>query len=571
MTDILLPTPRRQSLASQTTAWVEPTTRHDPSLPTEGYRLRVTEGGVEVDSGSEAATFYANKTLAQLRRLHQGRLPLGTIEDWPDVACRGVMLDISRDKVPTMETLLALVDRLASWKINQLQLYTEHTYAYLDHEEVWRSASPLDANEIRQLDEYCRARFIELVPNQNCLGHWERWLRHDRYRTLAVAPDGWDQGGRHREPTTLDPTNPEARQLVRSLLSELLPNFSSRRLHVGLDEPWELPKERMADYLDWVHALRALPELDGLDMLMWGDILEARPDLLAKLPGGTTICEWWYDAGWPWAARGEAYATSGHPWWACPGTSSWQTILGRWDNAVADIAEAVDGALEHGGSGVLVTDWGDRGHLQFLPISEPGFAWTAAQSWCRSSNRDLDLAAALDAHCYYDEGAVMGGVLRDLGNAYLKIGPQFPNMSTLILHVYFPQMQVGAVFTEGMTIDQVTDAEGVLVDCNARLERAKSTRDDASLVLDELRSSIAFVELLCRDLRARLAVDGFLTSVPEPARLALAADLEPMRAHYRELWLARNRPGGLDDSAAWLDHLDRCYRTGTVEEFWGGW
>ena len=53
------------------------------------------------------------------------------------------MLDISRDKVPTMPTLFALVDRLAEWKINQLQLYIEHTFAYRGHEEVWRNADPM--------------------------------------------------------------------------------------------------------------------------------------------------------------------------------------------------------------------------------------------------------------------------------------------------------------------------------------------------------------------------------------------------------------------------------------------
>lgn len=33
-----------------------------------------------------------------------------------------VMLDISRDKVPTMETLFNLIDLLASWKINPISL-----------------------------------------------------------------------------------------------------------------------------------------------------------------------------------------------------------------------------------------------------------------------------------------------------------------------------------------------------------------------------------------------------------------------------------------------------------------
>jgi hypothetical protein len=327
----------------------------------------------------------------------------------------------------------------------------------------------------------------------------------------------------------------------------------------------------MADYLEWVGTLRAMPVLDGREMLMWGDILEARPDLLGSLPGGVTICEWWYDAGHPWPARGEAYAAAGVPWWVCPGTSAWQTILGRWDNFTANIAEAVDGGLAHGARGLLVTDWGDRGHLQYLPFSEPGFAWAAAQSWCRASNDSLDLAAALDAHCFSDSAGVIGGVLRDLGNAYLCVEPQFPNLSTLVLHLYFPQMQVGRTFTEGITVEQVDEAVETLARASARLASARPDRPDGELLIDELQTAISLVDLLCRDLRARLDVDGWLTSVPESSRQKLAEELTPLIAHHRDLWRARNRPGGLDDSAGWLEHLERCYRTGETEKYWGGW
>ena len=39
-------------------------------------------------------------------------MPVGTVRDWPDLAQRGVMVDVSRDKVPTMETLRDLIDWL---------------------------------------------------------------------------------------------------------------------------------------------------------------------------------------------------------------------------------------------------------------------------------------------------------------------------------------------------------------------------------------------------------------------------------------------------------------------------
>ena len=40
------------------------------------------------------------------------------------------MLDISRTKVPTMDTLLTLIDQFSTLKYNQIQLYTEHTFAF---------------------------------------------------------------------------------------------------------------------------------------------------------------------------------------------------------------------------------------------------------------------------------------------------------------------------------------------------------------------------------------------------------------------------------------------------------
>ena len=87
---------------------------------------------------------------------------------------RGAMLDISRDKVPTMATLRGLIELLASWKINQIQLYTEHTFAYRAHPEVWATASPMTADEIVELDAFCRERFVELNADPTADNRAER-------------------------------------------------------------------------------------------------------------------------------------------------------------------------------------------------------------------------------------------------------------------------------------------------------------------------------------------------------------------------------------------------------------
>jgi len=144
---------------------------------------------------------------------------------------RGIMLDISRDKVPTMETLYNLVDMLLEFKINQFQLYTEHTFAYKNHKTVWENASPMTPEQIRELDIFCKKRFIELVPNQNSFSHIDRWLKHPEYNSLAEVPE---------TPHSLNPENPDSIKLLAELYAELLPNFSSKQFNVGCDETAQL-------------------------------------------------------------------------------------------------------------------------------------------------------------------------------------------------------------------------------------------------------------------------------------------------------------------------------------------
>jgi len=545
--------------------------RVDATFPAQGYELRMEPDGVSVSAGDDAGLFYGRLTLDQLRAA-DGTLPAGIITDHPDMAVRGVMLDISRDKVPTMATLRDIVSRLASWKVNHLELYSEHTFAYPSHPDVHRRASPITAAEIRELDEFCRARHIELVPNQNCLGHMNRWLCHERYRPLAISPDGFvDPFGMARPAMTIEPTNPASLPFVRGLLGELLPHFSSRRVHVGLDEAWELPRSRAHDYLAWMSGLRSVPELDGREMLVWGDMLSGEAAWLQRVPAGVTVCEWGYDDSYPFDERCRALAAASVPFWVAPGTSSWLSIGGRLSNAVATCRNAVDAAIAHGATGFLNTDWGDQGHLQQLPISEPGLLFGAAVSWCAATNRHLDLQDALSTHAFADPTGGMAEALLLVGDVHRVLTPQFPNMSTLTLHLYFPQMTFGQGLTRGVWPEELDQVEERLARARAATERSQSSRADSADLIRELQWSVDLLELLTHDARARLAGDGRLESVPEPARRAMAASLHALIDRYRDLWLVRNRPGGLRDSVSWLDNLQRAYRSGRPDPSWGGW
>ena len=559
----------------------EPVEHLDAALPAQGYRLEVTEDAVRVVGGDEAGLRHGRATLAQLRHPadpavgpRDRTIPACRIEDWPDFAVRGVMLDVSRDRVPTMQTLRDLVDRLASWKINQLQLYMEHTFAYAGHEDVWRHADPYTGDDMRDLDDHCRSRGVELVANQNTLGHFERWLRLDRYRPLAIAPDGFDWIiGIHRPPLTLDPANPDAFALVSDLLAQLVPHIRSTRVHVGMDEPWELSSERRGEWVRWLRALRDLPVLAARELLVWGDVPAAHGDLLAQLPDGVTVCEWGYEDNHPFDQRAARLEHAGVPFWVCPGTSSWMSLSGRVDNMIGNIAAAATAGAAHGAGGLLVTDWGDMGHHQQPYVSDPGFATAAAFGWCVDSHVGLEvdaLAALLDVHCYDDPAREMGGAVVGLGQTCRMVGPQLPNMSALALPFLLPQWPMGKAMTKGLTTDDLQAVQSLLDDTTVALGRAHPRRPDGQLVIEEIASTAALLHLACLDAGFRLQGDGTLGSVAPADRDILATALGDRIEEYRRLWLERFRPGGLSDSTAWFEHLLGCYRTGTTDPSWFG-
>lgn len=554
----------------------------------QGYQLIISPTGVRALAREPAGVFYAVCTLVQLVEQVGAGIPCLRIDDWPDFAARGVMLDISRDKVPRFDTLLALVDMLAGWKVNQVQLYTEHTFAYRHHPEVWAGASPLTGQEILELDAFCRERFVELVPNQNAFGHMERWFEHPRYRALAELRDGapplpgtapgiWPLAPLPYG-QTLCPGDPGSLALVRSLLDELLPHFTSTTVNVGCDETFDLepvlpelfytPRGRSQAtiaargagrvYLDFLRQIHGEVTRRGHTMQFWGDIVARHPELVPELPRDAVALEWGYDADHPFEERGARFAAAGLPFYVCPGTSSWGSIAGRTDEAIGNLRNAAAAGRQHGASGYLNTDWGEDGHRQVLPISFLGFAVGAAAAWADEANRALDVPGALDRHAFRDRAGVLGRVASDLGNVARATGVAIRNGTLLgrIMRYTLDQLRAGQLPLRGASFpgpEAFRRTLAAIDEAAAPLAQARLDRPDADLIAREYALTVRLLRHACR--RALLLTGGTTADYR-----ALAEDLAEVIEEYRSVWLARNRPGGLEDSVARLAYLRDEYR-----------
>jgi hypothetical protein len=143
-------------------------------------------------------------------------------------------------------------------------------------------------------------------------------------------------------------------------------------------------------------------------------------------------------------------------------------------------------------------------------------------------------------------------------------------MSALVMNLYYPQLPVGRGLTEGITMSELDAVEELLDRSRHDVSGSRSGRADAPLLTDETAFGADLVGLLVRDARARISNNGTISSVPATMRAGLAAELDDLIDRYRALWLARNRPGGLDDSLAWLQNLRAAYESGRPSPTWGG-
>ena len=449
-------------------------------------------------------------------------------------AVRSYMLDISRDKVPTMGTLRLIVDLLAKFGYNQFQLYTEHTFAYSRHKGVWEHASPLTPSEIRALDAYCAMNGIELVANQNSFGHLERWLTKPEYNHLAELPQGgaplpW--GGFKKDPTTLCPTDPRSLEFLDGLYDELLPNFESKLFNIGCDETFDLLGEGRSAaqvkekgegrvYLEFLKQVADRARKHGRRPMFWGDVILKHPELVPELPKDLIALDWGYEGNHPFMEQAEKFKAAGLEFYVCPGTSSWNSLAGRVENMRENMIAAEHAGRIHGAKGFMVTDWGDGGHWQPLAASLPGLVFGGLLATEGAHAAKMDIESALNGIM----GVPLGGTLLRLGTLYLRGGALRGNASELFRILANDR---GYSRHPGLT-------DHVLAEISSIAEGCRHAASDFA--------SGAFPNVWAQEIVHMANLVDAACNRRDERRLRF------LREEHDQVWKLRNRPGGMDDS-----------------------
>lgn len=532
----------------------------------EEYHLIIQEDCVQIISKTEKAAFYGLVTLKQLQS--EQIIETQEIKDKPDLEVRGLMLDISRAKVLNVSSIKKIIDLVAELKYNHLELYVEgFSYEYKNIKEALADKNYLTQEEYLEVEKYAIEKYIDFVPNQNGFGHMSDWLALDKFKELAECPDGFEIWGSKRPPSTLDPTNPKSFELVKQMYEEMIPFTKSKYFNMNFDEPYELGHGKSKQeclktstedvYIEYLEKLANVVRKYNKTPLIWGDVLVKHPDKISKLSKDIVFIDWGYNKAYDFVNHAKMLEELKVKYLLAPGTSTWSSITGRFIDMKETIENSTYASKKYHGLGILLTDWGDMGHLQYLPSSYLGFIYGAMLSWSSGTIEDAEKYLAIILN---DE--ILAKVIVELSR-YHELEGEYRDYGTRLfasimwaehgkrqddkVNFFLNRMKSNIISYEA-----VQNLHKLFIQEKNKLQNAKEC-----LEKDEIKNAILLLETLL-DINERLHsyLDNCVVNFDEPIK-----NLEKYLENHKKLWLARNIKEGYAFSANrinWLIEMLMC-------------
>jgi hypothetical protein len=348
----------------------------------EAYSLKITSEGATVSARSSAGLYYAIQTLGQLVEGSGAGavLPVVEIKDWPALAYRGVMVDMSHGALPTEKEVERQLEFMARWKANQYYFYSEDSIELKGY-PLLNPGGRFSQEEVRRIVAFGRARHVDVIPCLELYGHQHDLFRVEEYAELADLAHGVE----------FDPRNPQVNSLLTDWVTQLAQLFPSPFVHIGFDEAFQIEQAARQGGMAaqpaqlFVRQLNTVDELFkkfGKTVMAWGDIMVKYPEIVSQLPSGLIAVAWEYDPGpeshyqhWlgPLAAQ--------HiPHMIASGVTCWNQVMPDYARSFENIDTFLASGRKSGAMGLMNTLWTDDAQ-NLLRTARPGVAYGAAAAW----------------------------------------------------------------------------------------------------------------------------------------------------------------------------------------------
>ncbi len=516
----------------------------------DGYTLKIAEGDIHITGRSASGLLYGIKTLQQLVQQFGSEIPAMIIQDEPAFLYRGVYHDVSRGKVPRVETIKWLVDYLADRKVNMFQLYIEHPFMFRFDPDIAQNQDGLTPEEILEIQEFCQDRRVDFVPSLQSFGHMAGVFSLPKYRELAEVEleTSWEDLTWHERMVgaTLNPKDPEAIEVLENMYDDYLPLFDSSFVNVCADETYDLGKTKNKElaeeigkerlYLQHIDYLNDLTQKYDKRMMFWGDIVKKDESVVPDIPKDAILLNWGYSRDFNFDST-KLFTDHDLDVFVCPGTSGWNQILNMLDNAGLNIRRHAKAGQRHGAIGFLNTDWGDHGHYNLLSGSLQPFALGAAVAWNPNAPERKEFDRIWNKHVFGDPEAKGIQALREvtaISLDHLTWREFYHPLSNAEVLEDYTREEAQQLVLKGRQAASVFE------------EYEREMEEDAWIATELAHTSkmmalLGQKVLIVRDLQEAEAPDEKLAQ-----RLDTFSDrLAGLYGEYEKLWLARNKPSEL--------------------------
>lgn len=348
---------------------------------TEGYNIVIGASEIVIRSSSNHGAFNAIMTLVQIIEASDSR-EIGGMEiiDYPDMKVRGISDDISRGQVSTLENFKRIIRFIARYKMNTYMPYMEDVLQFKSFPTIGVGRGALKKEEVKEIINYAKKHFVEVIPIFQTLGHYENILTQDEFLEYAEFPGA----------ASLCVAEEKTYAFLEEMLREVFEQFPSKYFHMGADESYDvgLGKSRHlveAGSLADVHANHYKRVYDickkyGKEVLMYGDIILRHPEILEVLPKDIIIVDWHYRADFEYKST-MLFKNAGHNYFVSPSVWNFTSTFPVNPIAIPNIKYITKSGIRNGASGMINSNWGDYGAETIKELVLYGYAWSAQCSW----------------------------------------------------------------------------------------------------------------------------------------------------------------------------------------------
>ncbi|PGY15113.1 beta-N-acetylhexosaminidase [Bacillus sp. AFS031507] len=344
------------------------------------------------------------------------------VSEQPQFKTNGVMVDVSRNAVMTVDGIQSLLRKMALMGLNVVMMYTEDTFTVEKYPYFGYMRGRYSDEELRACDDYANYFGIEMIPCIQTLAHLTEALKWNYASTIRDTSDILLVG------------NEETYEFIEDLLKAASKPFRSKRIHIGMDEAHQLGlgkyleqhgyQKRFSIMNEHLHRVVALAEKHSLKPMIWSDMyfrlgsktgnyydLNAHipADVIDSMPKDVQMVYWDYyhtDEGFYRTFLQKHKEFGSEPIFA-GGVWTWNGIAPNYGKTIATTNAALEACKKEGITEVFATMWGDNGAethpfagLAGLQLyAEHGYGTEVSQdklakrfSFCTSGNWDDFLA-----------------------------------------------------------------------------------------------------------------------------------------------------------------------------------